>query len=62
MNTEKAIEMLHSAEFNCDNLLRMVAGTPVNAFVCIVKAQIQDALRELGAEVYTTDPLAGYRP
>ncbi len=56
MDTNKAIEMLRCAEVNCDNASRL---GPVG--ILLVKAQIQDAIKELGGDIASEDVLEPYR-
>ena len=56
IDIENVIETLRCAEVNCDNAPRLGA-----AGILIVKAQIQDAIRELGGEMVTSDVLEPYR-
>ena len=56
IDVNKAIEMLCCAEVNCDNVARLGS-----VGVQLVKAQIQDAIKELEGEIVTEDVLAPYR-
>ncbi len=54
MNIDKALELLNSAEVNCDNIKK----TKSMVFADIVKAQIQMAIKDLDGEIFTDDVVA----
>jgi hypothetical protein len=55
-DVDNVIEILRCAEVNCDNAPRLgMAG------ILIIKAQIQDAIKQLGGEIVSEDVLAPYR-